>query len=849
MKYSCFGVKERKSTANLILPMIIGCMSVQAYASDDNNIKSAAEAEVEKYSTLGTRGFFRSVTESTVTLDIIEQDVLRQQGETDMMSILSNVLPSFNVQDHPNINDASSLLHPANLRGLSSDSFLVLVNGKRRHRSAIINFLGGGLSDGAQGVDLTLIPVSALKQVEVLRSGASAQYGSDAIAGVLNFALKDNAKGGSVELRTGQYGAGDGDIWQFAGNLGLPLTAKGFINLSYEYKHAEPTSRSVLRDDVAELIAAGNTAVEHYAQTFGDPHSKYEHKFFFNAGVDLADEDKVYTFGNIADREIDQSGFFFRNPNNRSGVFTEMDGNRLVAALGENTCPLVTSSTNPNDPELLALMDNPNCFVFNEVYPGGFTPTFAGRIKDASLVLGLKGSVFEDIYFDVSASFGQSIVNFYLANSLNPSYGPFSPTNFDIGAYKQREQQLNIDASKEIAVSHFSAPINLAWGLEYKHEGFEIEAGEQASWQDGGFSNQGFSIGANGFPGFQDSDAGEWSRDVVGVYTDAEFYITDDITLLTALRFEDYSDFGNTLTGKVAGRIQLTDSTALRAAISTGYRAPTVGQTNVRNVTSTFGPNGLEDVITLPATHPVSAQVGATPLDAEKSLNTNIGLVTTFDNGLFLTVDYFKIAVSDRISQTSIQRLSAQDIESLTAANVDYDHRYAGVKYFTNDFDTTTQGIDVTAKYNYLMFGGNNQFTFAYNWTDTELDSYTPSIINQIKVSNLENNLPHHRLIVSNRYRKANWQVLVKARYYGSYVEYHLRRDDQRIDAGGELVFDAEVSYQLSEQVSLSVGAHNLFDNAPDANPYASANGAEYPVTSPMGINGSFYYIRGEFRF
>ena len=660
----------------LVLAASVAATSVvatPALAQDDADAKS-----VEKIAVVGTRAAPRSIGDSAVPIDIISEEEFVNQGSTDMVSMMQTVVPSFNVNDQP-INDASTLVRPANLRGMASDHTLVLVNGKRRHRSAVITFLGGGLSDGAQGPDISTIPAAALKQVEVLRDGAAAQYGSDAIAGVVNFVLKDSAEGGMFEARYGSHYEGDGDMMQLSGNIGLPLGNDGFANFTGEYRTANPTSRSVQRDDAAALAEAGNMAIANPAQIWGSPEIKDDLKLFANLGMDLSADSKVYLFGNYAEREV-EGGFYYRNPHTRGGVndggfeAADINGDGVLTVnedgdvnegyqlllVGDLTgdmsgnCPtgiragqfidgsldltgynVLTDST-----YLDQVANNPNCFAFNEMFPGGFTPRFGGTVEDMSLVFGTSGELGNEIGYDVSLNFGQNSVDFAISNTINPSLGPDTPTSFKPGTYTQTEKSLDIDLTKPIDMG-LSEPVYLAGGFQYRHETYESEAGDPASFAIGPLASQGFGIGSNGFPGLSTRSAGEASRHNIALYLDAEAYLTDDLLLTAAVRYEDFSDFGDTTKGKVSLRYQATDAIAFRGAFSTGFKAPTIGQSNVRNVTTAFGTDGrLIDRATLPPTDPISVQKGGTQLTPEESESVSVGMVAEFDNGLFLTVDY-----------------------------------------------------------------------------------------------------------------------------------------------------------------------------------------------------------------
>ena len=841
--------------------------SAPLFAAEEAKV-SEAKKDVEKISVIGSRAAPRSAADSAVPVDIIDGSEIAGQGPSDMVSLLQNVVPSFNVNDQP-INDGSTLVRPANLRGLASDHTLILVNGKRRHRSAVITFLGGGLSDGAQGPDLSVMPSVAIKQVDVLRDGAAAQYGSDALAGVMNFTLKNASEGGTFEVKYGEFYEGDGDGVQISGNIGLPLTENGFVNTSFEWKQSDPTSRSVQRDDAQALIDGGNTAVATPAQIWGAPEFKQDIKVFINAGIDLGNDAEAYAFGNIAKRDV-EGGFYYRNPHTRGGV-NQGEGiptgtfddkgdeiitpTLLVGDLTPNdgvSCPIIpitTANVLTQQNYIDGVQNNPNCFAFNEILPGGFTPKFGGKVTDTSLILGTKGEMDDEIFYDVSLSHGRNEVNYKLSGSINPSLGPDTPFDFSPGSYIQTEDMLNIDLSKVIDVG-FEEPMNVAGGFEYRNESYEAIAGDQESWEIGPLASQGFGIGSNGFPGLSARSAGKTSRNSFAFYLDTETYFTENFMVGAAIRFEDFSDFGNTTKGKLSARWEFVEDWALRGAISTGFKAPTIGQTTVRNVTTAFGTDGeLIDRATLPPTHPISAQLGGTTLTPEESQSLSLGLVGEFDNGIFLTVDYFNIEVTDRISTTSGIKLTDKDRADLVASGVTDASSFTEISYFTNDFDTTTQGLDIVASYDMDMFGGETKFSFAYNWTQTVVDRASANISSE-RIKMLENNLPATRYNLTANHTNGDWRFLGRVRYAGSIYEDHLD-SGLPFNVGSEVVFDAEVAYNVNEQWKLTAGATNLFDETPDEiTPYDNEiAGSLYPTTSPIGINGGYYYMKATYNF
>jgi len=432
------------------------------------------EGLIEEVITTGTRSRARSVEDSPAPVDVLTGDYFSNQGDTDLVNLIRNIVPSYNVNAQP-ISDAATIVRPANLRGLAPDHTLVLINGKRRHRAAVIYWLGNGVADGAQGADISAIPSIALKQVEVLRDGAAAQYGSDAIAGVMNFILKDSAEGISLEAKVGEYSEGDGQAYSIAGNIGLPLGDDGFANFSFEYGEADATDRSIQRDDAAGLIAAGNTAVANPAQIWGSPEITNEIKIFANLGLDMGNGTSAYAHGNYATKHVD-GGFYFRNPNTRGAVFSGDSGETLLigdmleaagGAPGAANCPEVEITNNVPDPvALAAVFADPNCFSFQEMFPGGFTPRFGGDVTDVALAAGVRGEMDNGIRWDVSAGAGMNDVDFFINNTVNASLGPATPTEFNPGDYTQVEQMFNIDFGYSPTDS-----TNIAFGAEWRSSG------------------------------------------------------------------------------------------------------------------------------------------------------------------------------------------------------------------------------------------------------------------------------------------------------------------------------------------------------------------------------------------
>ncbi|WP_444944952.1 TonB-dependent receptor plug domain-containing protein [Microbulbifer sp. ZKSA006] len=814
------------SSAPSLLAVTIAAASSPAIAQD---------AILEEVITIGTRVEGRSATDSSAPIDIMTGEEFMNQGDGDLSNLLRNVVPSYNVNTQA-IADAAAIVRPANLRGLPSDSTLVLVNGKRRHRAAVISFLGAGVSDGAQGPDISAIPSIALKQVEVLRDGAAAQYGSDAIAGVINFQLKDDAGGGTVEVKHATTAEGDGDQSTVATNFGLPLTDSGFVNVSLEYRQQDSTSRSVQRDDAAQLIADGNTYVADPAQIWGQPEVNDDTKFFINSAIELSDSAELYAFGNYASRETD-GGFFFRNPETRTGIYA-LGGEPLIGDLdasnGIDDCVGMTHE---------AAQSSDECFSFTEVFPGGFTPRFGGELEDYSAVFGIRGELANGIGYDVSASNGHNEVDFVIYNTINATLGPDSPTRFNPGGYVQDETNFNIDLTKSIELS--GMPLFMAAGFEWREEEFEVKQGDTASWQVGDLAEQGFLIGSNGFSGFGPEVVGTFDRDNIALYSDFELEVSDALRLGTALRWEDFSDFGDTSNFKLSAHYSINDAIALRSTVSTGFRAPTPGQSNVTNVTTVYTEGALANRGTIPATNPIAVLKGGKQLQPEESKSFTVGAIIAAGDW-DITLDYFQIAVTDRITQSASQLLSDEERAQLVADGISGADSLEYFRFYTNDFDTKTRGVDLVATY---PLGEATDFNLAMNWTKTEVTDYSTDTVDDMRIQQLEDGLPEVRGNASITHAADNWRGLVRLNYYGSYWEAHLDDYSLPIDAGDEWTVDIEVAYDLSGSISLIAGAENVFNNYPDKNPWSGVSGAEYPETAPMGYNGALYYVRGQYEF
>ena len=940
----------------------------------------AEEEEAEKITVIGTRSHERSAADLAVPVDTLDSTSLLRQGASRMEDMLSRVAPSFTVGLEP-LSDAATLVRPANMRGLPPDSTLVLVNGKRRHRSSVITFLGNGLNDGAHGADLSAIPAIALDRVEVLRDNAGAQYGSDAVAGIINFVLKEDSEGGSVDVRWGQYYQGDGENITVSANVGLPLTENGFLNLSAEYNEADPTIRGTHSDRSNYLVNAGNTHVKDPPIVWGAPDIEDNYKLFANAAIGLGALHEVYAFGNYAERTVD-GGFYFRSPRRRTGIFA--GDATLDSPLSDEQRPSIVidqmpwedtalpAECNPTDssilvgesaqgsgPTLDAIAANPRCYAFNLRFPGGFTPQFGGDIEDSSIAIGLRGEVTEDFTYDISYVYGRHEVDHFIYNTINPQLarlGNDIPTSYSPGGYVETDQVFNLDFTTSFDVDAFFSPLHVGFGVEWREEEFETKRGDLNSWfidyyttdlsgdgdttpaaDDSGefdepanlasmscqeyqeYSSRAdlrakypdLGVGSNGFTGFPPCAEGKEDRSSIGAYIDFEADVTENVLMGLAVRHEDPEDFDSTLDSKFSARFQATDELALRGSVGTGFRVPTVGQANVQNVTTGITGGQLIDQLTLPPTHALLQGV-AEPLDAEESTSFGLGAVINV-GGFDLTIDYYHIEVDDRIGATSkepidcllmrkvggtgncvgISGIDATDpgqntshitsggamrqfrnILSSTSGDVPDDDvdtallekalmareelrpavpaidAIGEAKYFANDFDTTTEGIDIVATYPMEFLDGLTTLTLAANWNRTEVDKFNPRTIDAKKKHIIEDGRPKIRWTFTADHESGPWQILTRVRYYGAHVDYAgAGLDPDMMQAEARTLVDFEATYSFTDNFALALGAENLFDNEPTRHKYQGFYGNLYPESTPFDYNGGFYYAKAMLNF
>ncbi len=833
---------------------------------------------------VGTRRTPRLITEVTAPIDVLSPRDLESAASVDIDDVLRSQIPSYNVQRHE-IDGSTTFVRPPTLRGLSPDNTILLVNGKRRHRTASIALFGSALILGAQGSDINMIPSIAIKQFEVLRDGASAQYGADAVAGVFNMQLKDSPYGFTVRSQVGQYHEGDGRYVSAGANAGLPLSDRGFVNLSLEYRNTEPTIRTEQRSD-AKLLASRGYPVAEPTQIWGNPDIDHSVVGFVNAGIDLGNSAQAYAFGGYGQRSGNGS-YYFRAPGTggaRLNVFRFGSGasaTRAVIDLDlEDSIDCRNLGNLPSlDSDFAAVTNFINnykgdCFLFNERFPGGFTPRFGIDISDASGTVGVRGMLQSGLRWDVSGGFGRSLMDYFIHNTVNASYGPETPTSFRQRDFIQQEYSVSLEMSYPLTVGFLHSPLNTAWGATWRTEIFETRPGDIYSYSPGPYAAQGFSVGSNGDQGIPPEFTGTWRRPNYAAYLDLEADVSESILMNVAFRVEDYYEsFGTTVTGKVATLWHATPWLGVRASASTGFRAPTPGQANLQNIQTNFsGDGGLIDAAQLPSTNPISVALGGKELTEETSRSFAAGFVGHMSESMTLTVDYFNVSLEDRIALTGSIPLSDEMADILNNQEL-----LAGfetlreVKFFSNDFSTRTSGVD-------LLFSWDREWTdgrasiisAAYNWTRTELtrfstprtidtflgntlaDPATASILSPRRQIEIEKANPQHRIVLTGRQIKDPIHGLVRLHYYSGWQACLYFSFSCTVgglsglrEYSGNWIIDLEVGYRYREAHRIALGVNNVFARAPDADPIETAGqGNLHPPSTPWDYNGAALYLR-----
>ncbi len=838
----------------------------------------AADQTPQTVVVIGTRRSDRTLTNSPSPVDVISSAELKSQPAGNMLDVIKNIVPSFFVPQNT-ISDASSFVRAPSLRGLPGDEVLVMLDGKRYNRSALVQvYTGGdtGLSFGSQGSDLSALPAIAVGNLQILREGATAQYGSDAIAGVLDYGLRTNSSGTEIEARYGYYPKyGDGASREVAVNQGFSLFGRGFVNVSAEFDNDDGTSRGKTRP-LALIFAQQNPTLAaqlpNYpgpAQIWGSSPS-HGYKLVVNSALNVTDNSQLYFIGNFAHSKAVES-FNYRSPISSTAV----DVNGASHSLGANgaftnTFYLTPCPTGNATCPAGGFVKDSNTFQFSSIYPAGFTPQFVGVSQEAFATLGYKGTFSSGLHYDVSASESENTLDLSMYNSLNASYGPKSPTTFQFGQLGQTESDANLDLTYPLAVSAFASPVTLSGGAEWRKETYQQTAGDVYSYGVGPYAvaqklytmtapgvytsagtTSAESPGASGYGGTSPAAAGKWSQTSYAVYLGAETDFTKSFSGGVAIRDEHYDTFGNAVVGKINALYKFSDMFSVRGTIGTGFHAPSPGQSNDEILTTNFVGGNQVQTGTYPVGSAISAYYGAKTLKPEKSKNYGLGFIAKPLTNFTLTVDAYQIDVTDRIGIS--QNFSVTDADIAKQSALAAVGAGGVINYFTNGFDTSTKGVDLVGTYKYAAGAlGRFNLTVAYNYNQSKVTKFDPAVISAAQIIDVARLAPAHRGNVALSWYGGNWAITGRENVYSSW------RDE--VDYPGQvfkskLTTDLDVSYSV-DTYTLSLGASNLFNTMPDKIANSSSNaiyaltnstsdGQVYPRSGgPFGINGAFGYVR-----
>jgi iron complex outermembrane receptor protein len=822
---------DLKSLSTLTAASLVMLVASPAGFTQD----TAADDELGEVVVTGTRVANRSVLDTAVPVDVVTADALKNVGVPEINQALSTALPSFNFP-RPGLADGTDTIRPATLRGLSPDQTLVLVNSKRRHAASLVN-VNGTVGRGSSAVDLNTIPAAIVRSIEVLRDGASAQYGSDAIAGVINVRLRENREGGEVTVgygvRDSEYSApvgaapmgatwtvptrfsrsvSDGETITATGWKGFALGDSGFLTIAAEYKDQERTERSGLDSRQQYPLVGGafdprELTINRFNAWYGEPELE-QASIFANAGYGLASGARLYGWLSYQDRAARSAGFFRRALDDRNVV---------------------------------------------QIYPNGFLPIIAPDVTDLSAAFGMEWNV-GSWDLDASLVYGYNEMEFTIENTLNRSLGPSSKTVFDAGGFDYDQLVLNVSGVRKYDVGALASPLNVAVGIEARRESYSITAGEPDSYRNGGVLLNGAptASGAQVFPGFRPANEVDEDRTAVGAYLDIEANLTEKLLGSVAVRAEDYSDFGSNFSGKIAARYDFTENFAVRGAVQNGFRAPSLQQQYFATTSTNFI-NGVPfDITTFPVSDPVAVALGAKPLDAEESVNASLGVVVQID-GFSLTLDAYKIKIDDRIVLS----------ENLTTANVRAfltSQGFIGIgggRFFINGVDTKTSGLDIVANFP-VATGSIGKFdvTLAANFSDTKVTrvpttaplaalSPSPVLFDRINVLTFEQGTPDDKFTAAVNWSLGGFGATFRAVQYGEVLD---PGTTAALDVllPSRTLFDVEFRYNWNDTLKFAVGAENLTDEYPAAFPTTRNTTGNTPFSnySPFGRSGRYVYGR-----
>jgi iron complex outermembrane receptor protein len=783
-------MSSRHIARPLLLSSLIASIFTPAFAQ-----QAVADGELQSVVVTGTYAKNRRTVDSESPIDIIGARELQASGSTELATVLGRLLPSMNFP-RPSGADASDAVRPAQLRGLSPDQTLVLVNGKRRHTSAVVN-VNGTQGRGSAPVDLNAIPLSAIDHIEVLRDGAAAQYGSDAIAGVINIILKKGAAGGEVEVGFGEYQKRDGKQKTLRGSTGFNLGDQGWVRVAVEAADRDPTNRAGpdFRNPAEPRYGKVN-------QRFGDPETK-PRTLFVNSQYRVNDDIDWYAFANYGQRDTSAAATWR----------TALNG---------------TAQRTP-------------------LFPEGFLPLENSTSTDQSLVTGLRGEA-AGWRWDASLNYGSNEFKLDLDHTVNQTLGAASPTHFYAGKLTNTQQLFNFDVAREFPVQAFSGPLTVALGVEARHEEYKIGAGDEASYT---------GTGAQGFSGFRPVNAGSNCRHNESVYANFEADITRQFSASAALRHERYSDFGNTTSAKGSARYAFSPEVSLRGTASSGFRAPSLAQQFYTITTTNFSVvNGVNTPIetgTFAVGSAAAAALGATPLKAEKARNYSLGLQLSPTRNWNTTVDAYRIDIDDRIALSANMTLSPALQTALAKQGI----LVGAGRYFTNAIDTRTTGVDVVSTYRWDTSSGRYDFTAAYNHNKNSLEHVNDNpailtangltLIDRQTINRITVGSPKDKFSLATDWTLGQWSARGVVTRYGSFtVPQNNAALDQVYDP--QWVLDLSGSVKLGKNWRLSAGIDNVTNRYPDQVTSAgnlNNNGINpYSGFAPNGFNGRYYYAK-----
>ena len=740
----------------------------------------------------GTRELNRTVATSLSPIDVLTPAALVATGSPDLATALRTLLPSFNFPQ-PSITDATDASQPAQMRGLSPDETLVLIDGKRLHTSAIVN-VNDTIGRGSSPVDLSAIPINAVDHIEVLRDGAAAQYGSDAIAGVINIILKHGARGGSANLNTAQYLEGDGNTVRGGADGGIALGAKGWLRASVDAIDQHPTNRSG-----PDVRYPGDPSFGQRTFHYGLPALRSQ-QGAINLQYDFTPEAQLYAFSLLNHRNV-WAGGYYRSLSQYAGA-----------------APAAAA-----------------------VYPAGYLPIEESALHDDNEVLGLHGRLLGWQY-DLSANTGGNTWRLDTADTFNYSLGSASPTDFYVGTLRSREMLVNADFKRAFNPGWLANGVLVAWGLEHRHEQFAIEQGDPASYA---------GAGAQVYPGYTRQDAGAHSRNSQAAYLDLESDLTGRLSGEIAIRQEHYSDFGGTASEEVAGRYALNHAVAVRATASDGFRAPSLQQEYYSSTAINILSGVIYSIRTFPVNAPAAIALGAQPLKAEKSHSYTAGLVLTPSGGLYTTLDLYQITIAHRIILSG--DVFGPPVQSyLASVGIPF---VDGGRFFTNAVDTRTRGADLVSTYPWRLSGSWLNLTVGLNYNSTEILAIAPNppqlglhglvlpIIDRAEQGRITVGSPRSKAFLAADWKAGRWTLHGQLSRYGQWTDQNAVSASNDQTYGARFLLDARIEYRL-QRLSLAFGAGNMTNAYPDR-ARASLDGIlPYPETSPFGFQGAYYYGR-----